>query len=115
MKHNFTPKYLGLTLIRTLTFNEHLDRTGKKMRSRVNLVQQLAGLALIRTLTFNEHLDRTGKKMRSRVNLVQQLAGAVWDSNAKTLRMAVLALTYSAAKYGAKVWCNSAHSTCKES
>jgi len=83
MKHNFTPKYLGLTLIRTLTFNEHLDRTGKKMRSRVNLVQQLAG--------------------------------TVWDSNAKTLRMAVLALTYSVAKYGAKVWCNSAHSTCKES
>jgi len=53
--------------------------------------------------------------MRSRVNLVQQLAGTVWDSDAKTLRTAVLALTYSAAEYGAKVWCNSAHSTCKES
>lgn len=42
IKHNFTPRYLGITLDRTLTFNEHLDRTGKKVRSRVNLIQKLA-------------------------------------------------------------------------
>ncbi|CAI6350111.1 unnamed protein product [Macrosiphum euphorbiae] len=46
MKHNFTPKYLGITMVCTLTFNEHLDRTGKKIRSRVNLIEQLAKTGL---------------------------------------------------------------------
>lgn len=41
MKHNFTQRYLGITLDRTLTFNKHLDRTGKKVRSRVNLIQKI--------------------------------------------------------------------------
>lgn len=77
MKHNFTPKYLGITLDRTLTFNEYPDRTGKKVRSRVNLIQKLVG---------------TG-----------------WGADSKTLRMAALTLTYSAADYGAQVWCNSAY------
>ncbi|KAE9523030.1 hypothetical protein AGLY_016661 [Aphis glycines] len=77
LKHNFTPKYLGITLDRTLTFKEHLVKTGKKVRSRVNLIQKLAG---------------TG-----------------WGASAKTLRTAALALTYSAAEYGAQVWCNSAY------
>lgn len=43
MKCNFTPKYLGIILDRTLTFNEHHDRTGKKVRFRVNLIQKLTG------------------------------------------------------------------------
>lgn len=73
LKHNFTPKYLGITLDRTLTFKEHLVKTGKKVRSRVNLIQKLAG---------------TG-----------------WGASAKTLRTAALVLTYSAAEYGAQVWC----------
>ena len=32
-----------------------------------------------------------------------------WGNDAKTLRTAALALTYSAAEYGSQVWCNSAH------
>jgi hypothetical protein len=77
MKNDFTPKYLGITLDRTLTFNEHLDRTMKEVRPRVNLIQKLTG---------------TG-----------------WGADAKTLRMAALALTYSTTEYGAQVWCTSAH------
>jgi len=37
------PNYLGITLDRMLTFKEHLNKTGKKVRSRVNLIQKLAG------------------------------------------------------------------------
>lgn len=43
MKHNFAPRYLGITLDRTLTFNERIDKTEKKILSRVNLNQKLAG------------------------------------------------------------------------
>lgn len=66
IKHNFTPRYLGIMLDPTLTFNEHLDKTRKKVRSRVNLIQKLSD---------------TG-----------------WGADAKTLRTAALALTYSAAE-----------------
>ena len=75
LKHNFTPKYFGITLDRMPTFKEYLDRIGKKVRSRVNLIQKLAV---------------TG-----------------WGADAKTLRTAALALTYSAAEYGSQVLCNS--------
>lgn len=43
VKHNYVHKYLGITLDRSLTFNEHLSTLSKKIRSRVNLVQMLAG------------------------------------------------------------------------
>jgi len=32
IKHNFTPKYLKITLDRKLTFKEHLYKTGKKLK-----------------------------------------------------------------------------------
>lgn len=35
--HNFAPKYLGITVDRTLTFNSHIEKTAKKVRSRVNI------------------------------------------------------------------------------
>lgn len=43
LKHNFTSKYPGTKLDRTITFKEHLDTTGKKIRLRVNLIQKLVG------------------------------------------------------------------------
>lgn len=46
IKHNFTPKYLGITLDCTLKFKKNLDRTGKKVQSRINLIQKLAGAGL---------------------------------------------------------------------
>lgn len=38
IRHNFMPKYLRITLDGTLTFKEHLKKTGKKVRSPVNLI-----------------------------------------------------------------------------
>ena len=37
------PKYLGVTLDRSLTYNTHLTKTGQKVAARVNIVRKLAG------------------------------------------------------------------------
>jgi hypothetical protein len=42
IKHIDYPKYLGVTLDRTLTFKSHLEKAAKKVSSRVNLVRKLA-------------------------------------------------------------------------
>jgi hypothetical protein len=37
------PKYLGVTLDRTLTYNAHLTKSSKKVSARINIVRKLAG------------------------------------------------------------------------
>ena len=41
---NPTPRYLGVTLDRSLTFRQHIEKLKNKMTSRVALVERLAGL-----------------------------------------------------------------------
>lgn len=43
VNHNLSPKYLGVTLDRSLTFKKHLENLQKKVRSRINLLHKLAG------------------------------------------------------------------------
>jgi len=43
MKHNYTPKYLSVTLDRTLTFRDHLTNIGAKIRTRNNIITKLVG------------------------------------------------------------------------
>lgn len=43
LTHNKTPKYLGITLDRTLSFREHLSRTAEKLKTRNNIIQKLCG------------------------------------------------------------------------
>jgi hypothetical protein len=43
IKHVDHPKFIGITLDRTVTFKSHLDKAAKKVSSRVNLVRKLAG------------------------------------------------------------------------
>jgi hypothetical protein len=43
IKHVNHPKYLGVTLDRTITFKSHLEKAAKKVSSRVNLLRILAG------------------------------------------------------------------------
>ena len=45
LTHNPFPKYLGVTLDRSLTFKEHLTKTCKKLSSRINIVQKLSGIS----------------------------------------------------------------------
>ena len=53
-----TPKYLGITLDRSLTYRQHLESLRKKLSTRVSLIRQLAGttwgagVSVLRTATF---------------------------------------------------------------
>jgi hypothetical protein len=40
IKHVDYPKYLGVTLDRTLTFKSHLGKAAKKVSPRVNMVRK---------------------------------------------------------------------------
>lgn len=39
----FFPKYLGVTLDRTLSYKNHIEKLSKKLSSRVNIIRKLAG------------------------------------------------------------------------
>jgi hypothetical protein len=43
IQHVNHPKYLGVTLDRSLTYNTHLTKTGQKVAARVNIERKLAG------------------------------------------------------------------------
>lgn len=43
LNHNKAPKYLGVTLDRTLSFKEHLTKTAEKLKTRNNIIQKLCG------------------------------------------------------------------------
>jgi Reverse transcriptase (RNA-dependent DNA polymerase)/Endonuclease/Exonuclease/phosphatase family len=42
LKHNFNPKYLGITLDRSLTYKQHIQNTAGKLKTRNNLLHKLA-------------------------------------------------------------------------
>jgi hypothetical protein len=58
LKHVPHPKYLGVTLDRTLTFKTHLTNVASKIDSRINIIQKLTGtdwgadFLTLRTSTF---------------------------------------------------------------
>lgn len=43
VRHNFNPKYLGVTLDRSLTYRKHLEITGQKLKARNNIIRKLTG------------------------------------------------------------------------
>jgi len=43
LHHNFSPKYLGITLDRTLSYKNHLQKLSMKLRTRLNQIQMIAG------------------------------------------------------------------------
>ncbi|XP_044753710.1 uncharacterized protein LOC123313078 [Coccinella septempunctata] len=43
LRHNHYPKYLGITLDRTPSFNKHLTNLAAKLRTRNNILYKLAG------------------------------------------------------------------------
>lgn len=47
LRHNSTPKYLEVTLDRTLSFKQHFQNTAAKLRARNNIIQKLCGTTLV--------------------------------------------------------------------
>lgn len=43
LRHNAYPKYLGVTLDRTLTYKRHLENTAAKLKTRNNILHKLCG------------------------------------------------------------------------
>lgn len=43
LQHNEYPKYLGVTLDRTLTYKRHLENTAAKLKTRNNILHKLCG------------------------------------------------------------------------
>lgn len=43
LKHNFAPKYLGVNLDRSLTYNDFLTKRAAKIKTRNNMIHSLAG------------------------------------------------------------------------
>ena len=43
VSHNRSPKYLGVTLDRSLTFKDHVEKLRMKINSRNNIIQKLVG------------------------------------------------------------------------
>lgn len=43
LQHEDTPKYLGVTLDRQLTYRKHIENTAAKVRTRNNIIHKLAG------------------------------------------------------------------------
>ncbi|VVC45998.1 Hypothetical protein CINCED_3A018144 [Cinara cedri] len=69
------------------------------------------GITLDRTLTYREHLTKVAAKIKIRNNIINKLAQTTWGSDANTIRISALALTYSVAEYCAPVWLNSSHTS----
>ena len=67
------------------------------------------GIKLDGSLTYRRLLESLRKKLTTRVGLLRGLAESSWGAGARTLRIATLALIYSAAEYCAPVWSRSAH------
>jgi len=44
LQFNQTPKYLGVKLDRSLTYEPHIKQTCQKLKSRINLVQRISGV-----------------------------------------------------------------------
>ena len=109
---------LKLSHTKTVTAAFHLNNREAKRELKVYNNGRLLpfcptptylGVKLDRSLTFRHHLLALCKKLSSRVTLLRRLVGSGWGAGAKTLRIAILPLVYSAAEYCAPVWCRSAH------
>jgi len=42
--HNKHPKYLGVTLDRTVSYRKHLENTAAKIKTRNNIIQKLCSI-----------------------------------------------------------------------
>lgn len=78
MANSECPRYLGIKIDRSVTFKDHIETMKKKLKSRNNIIQNIA-----------------------------KLVGASWGSIVELLQTSTLALVYSVAEYCVPVWSRS--------
>lgn len=79
--YNFTPKYLGNTLDRSMTFKPHLTKLSGKLKSRCNIVQKLAGT------TWGASASTLRTSALSLVYSTAEYCCPVWSHSAHTGRV----------------------------
>ena len=67
------------------------------------------GVTLDGTLSYKQHIHNTNMKVATRNSILSKLFSSKWGTNASTIRITALALSYSVAEYAAPVWARSAH------
>lgn len=78
LHHNPTPKYLGVTLDRTLTYKKHLTNTAAKLKTRNNILHKLAGT------TWGATADTLRTTALSLVYSVAEYCAPVWINSSHT-------------------------------
>lgn len=81
--HNRFPKYLGVTLDRTLSFKEHLTKTTAKLRTRNNILQKLCGT------TWGSSASTLRSTALGLVYPVAEYCAPVWLNSSHTKRVDV--------------------------
>lgn len=83
LRYNPFPKYLGITLDRSLTFKKHLELTGQKLKTRNNLLHKLAGT------TWGATANTLRTAAQSLVYSVAEYCAPVWARSAHTSKVDV--------------------------
>lgn len=78
LKHNKFPKYLGVTLDRTLSFKEHLTKTAGKIKTRNNILHKLCGT------TWGSSADTLRSSALGLVYSAAEYAAPVWTHSCHT-------------------------------
>lgn len=78
LRHNLFPKYLGITLDRSLNYKEHLNKLSGKLKSRNSIIQKLTGT----TWGANAATNRT--TALSLVYSSAEYCSAVWLNSTHT-------------------------------
>lgn len=83
VKHNSHPKYLGVTLDRSLTFKRHLEITGQKLKTRNNIIRKLAGT------TWGAKAETLRTSAQSLVFSTAEYCAPVWYKSSHTNKVDV--------------------------
>ena len=78
LKHDPKPVYLGVTLDRTLTYREHLEKTASKLKTRNNLLLKLV------VTTWSSNADNVRSSALALCYSVGEYCAPVWARSAHT-------------------------------
>ncbi|UYV76074.1 hypothetical protein LAZ67_13002415 [Cordylochernes scorpioides] len=78
LSHDPCPKYLGVTLDRSLTFRQHLEKTRDKLKTRNNIMTRLAGT------TWGCSADTLRTSALALVYSVAEYCAPVWERSSHT-------------------------------